>query len=312
MLLQTADRGKVAVRMSDPRLERLPEGLGERYGIELPARGQRLLGGATGGLVRAGEIVVRVEYADPESVRWEHALLQFLAEEIEQVIAPLAGRDGSTFYVDRGRVVSVFPFVEGEQLRSNEALFRRELPTLLARLHRRAQAWPVTEQRPGVPSLRERNWDSNDWWEWSLVERTPALVRAFEELRQWVADADHLCICGIHGDFHPGNVLVRDRGIAGVVDWQYARLDWPAFELAGTVWDLAWDGRSTTIDAAIRDEIIRNYVDAGGPGETAAVEPLMRLESLVSALFSLTRAARGRSWNREFTRLLIATLDELA
>jgi hypothetical protein len=82
--------------------------------------------------------------------------------------------------------------------------------------------------------------------------------------------------------------------------------------LAGTVWDLAWDGRSTTIDAAIRDEIVRNYVDAGGPGETAAVEPLMRLESLVSALFSLTRAARGRSWNREFTRLLIATLDELA
>jgi hypothetical protein len=92
---------------------RLPEGLGERYGIELPARGQRLLGGASGGLVRAGEIVVRVECADPESVWWEHALLQFLAEEIEQVVAPLPGRDGSTFYVDGGRVISVFPFVEG-------------------------------------------------------------------------------------------------------------------------------------------------------------------------------------------------------
>jgi hypothetical protein len=38
----------------------------------------------------------------------------------------------------------------------------------------------------------------------------------------------------------------------------------------------------------------------------------MRLESLVSALFSLTRAAQGRSWNREFTRLLLATLDDLA
>src|SRR4029450_1542543 len=85
---QSADRGKGWVRMSEPRLERLPEGLGERYGMELPARGQRLLGGATGGLVRAGEIVVRVECADPESVRWEHALLQFLAEEIEQVVAP--------------------------------------------------------------------------------------------------------------------------------------------------------------------------------------------------------------------------------
>ena len=98
--------------------------------------------------------MVRVEPADPESVRWEHALLRFLANEIEQVVAPLAALDGSTFYVDGGHVVSVFPFLEGEELRSHEALFRQELPALLARLHRHAQAWPVTEQRPGVPSLR--------------------------------------------------------------------------------------------------------------------------------------------------------------
>jgi hypothetical protein len=38
---------------------------------------------------------------------------------------------------------------------------------------------------------------------------------------------------------------------------------------------------------------------------------MMRLESLVSALISLTRAAKGLPWNREFTRLLVATLDEL-
>ena len=82
---------------------------------------------------------MRVEPADPESVRWEHALLRFLANEIEQVVAPLAALDGSTFYVDGGHVVSVFPFLEGEELRSREALFRQELPALLARLHRHAR-----------------------------------------------------------------------------------------------------------------------------------------------------------------------------
>ena len=152
---------------------------------------------------------MRVERADPESVRWEHALLRFLANEVEQVVAPLAALDGSTFYVDGGHVVSVFPFLEGEELRSHEALFRQELPALLARLHRHAQAWPVTEQRPGVPSLRDRNWDRNDWWDWSLVEKPASLVRAFEELREWVAGADDLRVCAIHGDFHTGNVLVR-------------------------------------------------------------------------------------------------------
>jgi Ser/Thr protein kinase RdoA (MazF antagonist) len=245
-------------------------------------------------------------------VRWEHALLRFLADEIEQVVAPLAALDGSTFHVDGGRVVSVFRFIEGEELRSHEALFREELPALLARLHRHAQAWPVTEQRPGVPSLRDRNWDRNDWWDWGLVDKPASLVRAFEELREWVADADDLRVCAIHGDFNTGNVLVRRRRVAGIVDWQYARRDWPALELAGMVWDLSWDGSSSTIDRALRSELVQKYVDSGGPGEAAAVLPMMRLESLVSALISLTRAAKGLPWDREFTHLLIATLDELA
>ncbi|HSC72596.1 MAG TPA: phosphotransferase [Gaiellaceae bacterium] len=254
---------------------------------------------------------MRIDRAEPESVRWEHALLGFLAQGIEEVVTPLAALDGSTFYADDGRLVSVFPFVAGDELRSREALFRRELPVLLARLHRRALAWPATEQRAGVPSVRERNWERNDWWDWSLVDKTPPLVRAFEELREWVAGAD-MCTCAIHGDFHTGNVLVRDARVAGIVDWQYARLDWPALELAGMVWDLAWDGKATTIDAALRDEIVAAYADAGGPGEPTAIVPLMRLESLVSALIALTRSARGLPGDRAFTSLLLATLDELA
>lgn len=313
--LRPADPGRkirTTEPMSESGFEPLPEAIANRYGVAIPPRWERLLSDTTGGVFRGGEFVVRVEPPDPESVGWEHALLRFLANEIEQVVAPLAALDGSTFYLDGGHVVSVFPFLEGEELRSHEAFFRQELPALLARLHRHAQAWPMTEQRPGVPSLRNRNWDRNDWWDWSLVEKPASLVRAFEELREWVADADDLCVCAIHGDFHTGNVLVRDGRVAGIVDWQYSRRDWPALELAGMVWDLSWDGSSTTVDRALRDDLIQKYVDSGGPGEAAAVVPMMRLESLVSALISLTRAAKGLPWNREFTRLLIGTLDELA
>jgi Ser/Thr protein kinase RdoA (MazF antagonist) len=298
--------------MSGSGFEPIPEAIANRYGVVIPPRWERLPSHTTGGVFRGGEFVVRVEPADPESVSWEHALLRFLASEIEQVVAPLAALDGSTFYVEGGYVVSVFPFLEGEELRSNEALFRQELPELLARLHRHAQAWPVSEPRPGVPSLRYRNWDRNDWWDWSLVEKPESLVRAFEQLREWVADSDDLRVCAIHGDFHTGNVLVRDGRVTGIVDWQHSRRDWPALELAGMVWDLSWDGSSTTIDRALRDDLIQKYVDAGGTGEAAAVVPMMRLESLVSALIQLTRAAKGLPWNREFTRLLVATLDELA
>jgi Ser/Thr protein kinase RdoA (MazF antagonist) len=132
----------------------LPEGIGERYGLDLPPSGERLPGGLGADVIRAGDVVVRVEDADPEGVRWEHALLRFLAEEVEPVVTPLTAEDGSTFYLADGKVVSVFPFVDAGELRARERVFRRELPTVLARLHRRAQAWPVTAQRPGLPSLR--------------------------------------------------------------------------------------------------------------------------------------------------------------
>ena len=108
-----------------PFVEPVLQDIADRYGVVPPPRWERLPSDTTGGVFRGGEFVVRVELADPESVSWEHALLRFLANEIEQVVAPLAALDGSTFSVDGGHVVSVFPFLEGEELRSHESLFRQ-------------------------------------------------------------------------------------------------------------------------------------------------------------------------------------------
>ena len=298
--------------MSEPSLEPLPEGIAGRFGVELPAHGERLRGGASGSLYRAGDFAVRVEQGNPESVRWEHELVCFLAAEIDEVVAPLPAADGTTFYTDEGRIVSVFPFVEGDELRGHEAAFREQLPVLLARLHRRALAWPVTERRADMPAVRERDWDRNDWWDWSVVDKSPPLVRAFTELRKWVASADGLSVCPIHGDFHAGNLLARDGRIVAIVDWGYARRDWPAFELASVVWDLAWDEETGTLDTAARDSAVAAYVASGGPGEPDVLLPMARLETLVTALFSLTRAARGLPWNPDFTARLLEMLDDLA
>ncbi len=76
-----------------------------------------------------GDFAVRAERVNPESVRWEHELVRFLAEEIDEVVAPLPALDGSTFYLGGSRRVSVFPFVEGDQLRSREGVFRHSART---------------------------------------------------------------------------------------------------------------------------------------------------------------------------------------
>ncbi|TMK29111.1 MAG: hypothetical protein E6G64_07445 [Actinobacteria bacterium] len=300
------------VAMLGPSLEPLPEGIAERYGIAIPTVGERLAGGSTGSLLRAGSVVVRAEHADPQNVRWEHELLFFLAEESEAVIAPLLQRDGSSFFLDGDRVVSVFPFVDGESLKLGDKSLRRTWPTLIGRLHRRAQAWPVQTPRPGVPGFRDRDWEHNDWWDWDAVEKAPALIRAYEELREWVAHAPPLTVWAIHGDLHPANVLTRDGRIAGIIDWHYARRDWPAFELACVAWDVSRRPNTIVLDDVVMERAVTDYIAAGGPGEPEHLRTLMRLRALAALLFSLTRAARGLSSNPAFINMLLPALDAFA
>jgi aminoglycoside phosphotransferase (APT) family kinase protein len=63
----------------------------------------------------------------------------------------------------------------------------------------------------------------------------------------------------VHGDFHPGNTLWRWGRLCGVVDWDFARVDDPAFDIAYCRLDLALlDG----MEAA--DGVLRAYEEAAG------------------------------------------------
>ena len=261
-------------------------------------------------LVRAGPYLVRAERSSAESVRWEHELLTFLAEEVPEVVAPIGAPDGSTFIARDERVVSVFPYVDGAQIVRSDDHVRAQLPEVLGRIHRRASAWAVTTQRPERPAYRELDWHSNLWWDWSLVEATPVLERAFAETRDWVASAPKLTTSAIHGDFHPGNVLARDGDVAAVVDWSFARLDWTAIDLAYVVGVLAVN-EDGSLDAGVVERAIETYTDAGGTAETDVLAPLLRLFFLDVALFALTRRARGESWNPGLVAMMECGLEKL-
>ena len=50
------------------------------------------------------------------------------------------------------------------------------------------------------------------------------------------------------------------------------------------------------------------YVDAGGPDESFALDPLMRQFLLAVALHVRTRKANGASWNPEFQAMIETAL----
>jgi Ser/Thr protein kinase RdoA (MazF antagonist) len=90
-------------------------------------------------MFRHGDVVLRLELAEPESVRWEHALLRFLAARVPEVPAPIACADG----------ISVWPFVAGSPARRNHEPDAVAASALLRRIHDAARGW-TGGQRPGA------------------------------------------------------------------------------------------------------------------------------------------------------------------
>jgi Ser/Thr protein kinase RdoA (MazF antagonist) len=271
----------------------LPDGIAERWNLAGLREPVPLGGGYHSLVARAGDFVVRIEQSDVDSVAWEHELLEWLGEEIPEVVAPVAAADGTTFVATERGIVSVLPFVDGTPRGGLEAA------ELFARIHRRGADWAAARPRPGRPAYADLDWERNDWWDWSVVRKPPELVRAFDRARAWVASAPELVVTPIHGDPAQQNVLWDGRRIVGVLDWEWSRLDWPALELASAAW--AFAERDV-------DGFVAAYVAAGGPGEPDVLQEGVRIFVLANALYSLSRETES---DQDWIDFLLAWLREL-
>jgi Ser/Thr protein kinase RdoA (MazF antagonist) len=286
-----------------------PDGIAERWGLAPLPPPEPLAGGYKNTLLRYGDVVVRVERADPESVAWEHELLAFLAHDVPEVVAPLVASDGSTFFAADGAVVSVVPFLPGGPLNPDDEGQRLQLARLLARVHWVGAAWH--RPRPGRPSFADLDLEANAWWDWRIVEKPAVLTRAFERTGAWLAAAPVLARGAVHGDIYRGNLRVRDGRIIGLVDWEEARVDWPAWELANATWEVCKDMSRDELDRERAERFLAAYTDSGGPGEREPFEPLLRLRLLADALYSLTRKARGEPYDPEYVSHLLRALERI-
>jgi len=290
-----------------PSLVVAPADIGTHWGIDLDASFEQLAP-SRALVVRSGAYVIRDAETSVESAQWEHDLLGFLAPLVPEIVAPLRAVDGSTFLVVGDHVVSVTPYVAAEPANRSDPLVQHEVPRLLARLHRAAREWPDARPRPGRPPWRDLDWVANDTWDWTVIDRTALLERAYEASREWLASPPPLDESAVHGDFHPDNLLASEHGIEGVIDWEFARIDWPAADVAAAVTVLSLQ-RDGTIDQRTAEATIAAYVDAGGRDESHALEPLMRQFLLAVALHARTRKATGESWSPEFQGMIETALE---
>jgi Ser/Thr protein kinase RdoA (MazF antagonist) len=251
---------------------------------------ERLEGGYKNELLRYGDVVLRLERSTLERVGWEHDLLRWL--DLPEVVAPLAGPE----LWEDGRIASLFPYIRGTILDRDDPEQRHRLARLLAALHRRGLAWEGG-QRPGASSWPERDLVRNDWWDWTVVEHPPVLVRAYEEMTAFLLDPPQLTTGIVHGDVYRGNLRVHEGTIVGMIDWEEARLDWQAWELANAAWEVGE-----------RDRFVAAYLAAGGPAETEHLDAFTRFRNVADVLYSLTSKARGEPYSQEYVDHLLRAL----
>jgi Ser/Thr protein kinase RdoA (MazF antagonist) len=156
------------------------------------------------------------------AIREEHAFTLELADADIPVATPLA-RDGDTLHAHGAFRFAVYPCFGGRAPELDDRKLLRQLGRLVARIHRCGEQYGF-RHRPALTAQRFGD-ESRDF----LLDAgfiPPDIEPAYEAACDAVLDAVDACYerCGphrdlrIHGDFHPGNVLVRDE-VVHLVDF---------------------------------------------------------------------------------------------
>ncbi|WNV77823.1 phosphotransferase [Geodermatophilus sp. DSM 44513] len=193
-------------------------------------------------------LVVRRSSRPLASLAWELELLEVLGAAGLRVPVPVQTEDGRRSH---GGVV-VQTRLRGHPPRAAED-WRRVAGAVVA-VHEVTRGW---RQRPGSADLRGllRAGRGADVDLEAMPPDVAALVRRTWRLAltDGAAGAEGRCV--VHGDLHAGNLLIDDEGEVAVLDWDEARVDVPALDLAALPPAAGTDVPGVVRDAALAWEV---------------------------------------------------------
>ena len=207
-----------------------------------------------------------------ERIEREHRVIRWAQKHGIPTAPPLAAKDGSTLQVLDGRLVAVFPWVDGRRLQRDQ-LSPAEA-AMMGDMHGRLQATLAAYDDPTLHA---------DWWTWESERSVAQLQRYAEALHRFEGPPEHrdviranlelqlrllesmpgrpreafddLPVQPLHNDYHERNLIVgRDGTVAAVVDWDMVARVPRAFELA----------RALTLARLLEPAILEPYLVAYG------------------------------------------------
>lgn len=164
--------------------------------------------------------------------------------------------------------VSIWPYVPGRLARRNDRDDALAAADLLRRLHVVGRDW-AGGQRPGATGTA------------GAGARGP-----------------------VHGDFWRGNILMRRRAVAGLVDWEESCVDLLEYELANAVWEFCKSKRTHDFDRDLAREVLAAAGSSRSPEELVPLILVRRRLEL-----STPDAAYRRHTERAITNLSLSVSD---
>jgi homoserine kinase type II len=196
-----------------------------------------------------GRFVLRLHaYGEPERLRMEHALLQWVSERGIPAPGPVVSREGSTWTEIDGSSYAIFPFASGRQISRADLADEQvaEMGRFLADLHQVLEAYPVERVRQRrfavAPDLalqeidrlarkirQLKSTDSSDGW---ALDRLEGRRDYIHSAPGGALDAfENLAFQTTHGDYQESNLFFRNGRVSAIIDWEQAYAAPPGYEV---------------------------------------------------------------------------------
>jgi Ser/Thr protein kinase RdoA (MazF antagonist) len=261
-------------------------------------------------------------WAVEQELAWTTALGSAAVPEIPKAVPSSNGRLVEA--ASDGRSAVLRHFIEGTEPSRTDDICQA-MAALLAAVHS-GSVWLGLHGGGWFPPLRFLDWEANPWWDISgLVElesnypQVTEMRRQLEEVPRILQRLDGLPKCLVHNDFHRGNLIARGSRIVGVVDWDWAAIDWRLLDVASGL--RSWISLPLYSGLGQAGHFVDQYAERVGDfasEERRLLPEVLWLRSLWTALFDLGRASRGElataaaAARFELRGRLLAVLPELA
>jgi Ser/Thr protein kinase RdoA (MazF antagonist) len=200
-----------------------------------------------------GPRFVRVHKASRsrERLEREHQVIAWAGAHGIPVNGPLADADGNTLHSVGGRLLALFPWLDGDHLQQGKIDINgaATLGAMQGRIHRifavydgpplpaggSGASWDTTQAIEDLSRVDDLIRDKPAHSEWTLSVQE--LLREHLELLESPevrpsSDFAGLPAQAVHGDYHERNVMLDSTGkVQAVIDWEMPTVIPPAFEL---------------------------------------------------------------------------------